>query len=91
MSLPRECNPAAAREATADAVAPVVDELSVVGEGVNGWYAEPATVRVTASDDRSVERLEVLVDDGAWTRLPGASGEVTVTGDGTHTVEVRAV
>jgi alpha-L-arabinofuranosidase/regulation of enolase protein 1 (concanavalin A-like superfamily) len=76
---------------TADAVAPVVDELSVVGEGVNGWYAEPATVRVTASDDRSVERLEVSLDDGAWTRLPGTSGEVTVTGDGTHTVEVRAV
>lgn len=79
------------RMRTADAVAPVVDDLSVVGEGVNGWYAEPATVRVTASDDRSVERLEVSIDDGAWARLPGASGEVTVTGDGTHTVEVRAV
>jgi alpha-L-arabinofuranosidase/regulation of enolase protein 1 (concanavalin A-like superfamily) len=76
---------------TADAVAPVVDELSVVGDGVNGWYAEPATVRVLASDDRSVERLEASVDDGAWTQLPGASGEVKVTGDGTHAVEVRAV
>lgn len=76
---------------TADAVAPVVDELSVVGEGVNGWYAEPATVRVAASDDRSVERLEVSLDDGAWTRIPGDAGELTVTGDGTHTVEVRAV
>jgi alpha-L-arabinofuranosidase/regulation of enolase protein 1 (concanavalin A-like superfamily) len=76
---------------TADAVAPVVDELSVVGEGVNGWYADPATVRVTASDDRSVERLEVSLDDGAWTRLSGSSGEVKVSGDGTHTVEVRAV
>lgn len=76
---------------TADAVAPVVDELSVVGQGINGWYADPATVRVAASDDRSVERLEVSVDDGAWSRIPGATGDVTVTGDGTHAVEVRAV
>ena len=59
---------------TADAVAPVVDELSVVGEGVNGWYADPATVRVTATDDRRVDRLEVSVDDGDWTRFPGSSG-----------------
>ncbi|WP_082587351.1 alpha-L-arabinofuranosidase C-terminal domain-containing protein [Nocardioides sp. Soil774] len=76
---------------TADAVAPVVDDLSVAGTGVNGWYADPATVRVSASDDRAVERLEVSVDDAAWTTLPGDSGEVRVAGDGVHTVEVRAV
>ncbi|HXH78698.1 alpha-L-arabinofuranosidase C-terminal domain-containing protein [Nocardioides sp.] len=79
------------RMRTADAVAPVVDDLSLVGQGVNGWYADPATVRVTASDDRRVERLEVSVDDGAWTQLPGDSGQVTVTGNGMHTVRVRAV
>ncbi|PVG82253.1 hypothetical protein DDE18_12200 [Nocardioides gansuensis] len=76
---------------TADGVAPVVDELSVVGDGVNGWYGDPATVHVAASDDRRVERLEVAVDDGPWTRIPGDSGEVSVAGDGTHTVKVRAV
>lgn len=79
------------RMGTADAVKPVVDDLSVVDEGVNGWYADPATVRVSASDDRAVERLEVSVDDGAWTTLPGDTGEVRVRGDGVHTVEVRAV
>ena len=76
---------------TADAVAPVVDDLSVAGQGVNGWYADPATVQVSASDDRAVERLEVSVDDGSWTTLPGDSGEVRVAGDGVHTVQVRAV
>ena len=79
------------RMRTADAVAPVVSEVAVVGEGVNGWYADPATVRVAATDDRRVDRLEVSVDDGDWTRLPGTSGTVRVAGDGTHTVEVRAV
>jgi hypothetical protein len=48
-------------------------------------------VRVGASDDRAVERLEVSVDDGAWTTLAGDTGEVRVAGDGVHTVEVRAV
>ena len=76
---------------TKDAVAPVVDELRVMGEGVNGWYADPATVRVTASDDRRVDALEVSVDDGAWTRIDGDTGDVTVRGDGLHTVRVRAI
>lgn len=77
---------------TADAIAPVVDRLEVAGEGVNGWYAEPATVRVGATDDRDVvARLEVSVDDGPWATVEGASGEVTVSGDGLHTVAVRAV
>ena len=79
------------RMGTADGVAPVVDELEVMGEGVNGWWADPATVRVTASDDRRVAALEVSVDDGPWTRIEGATGEVTVRGDGLHTVEVRAI
>jgi hypothetical protein len=80
------------RMRTADAVAPVVDRLEVAGEGVNGWYAEPATVRVGATDDRDVvARLEVSVDDGPWRTVEGSSGEVTVSGDGLHTVAVRAV
>lgn len=79
------------RMRTADAVAPVVDRLAVRGEGVAGWYADPATVEVAASDDRRVARLEVSVDDGAWSEVAGASGEVRVSGDGLHTVEVRAV
>lgn len=79
------------RMRTTDAVAPVVGDLEVLGEGVNGWYADPATVRVTASDDRRLERIEVSVDDGPWTSIAGDIGEVTVAGDGLHTVQVRAV
>jgi hypothetical protein len=79
------------RMKTADAVAPVVEDMTVLGEGVNGWYADPATVQVTASDDREVARLEVSVDDGPWAELQGDTGEVTVEGDGAHTVQVRAV
>ncbi len=76
---------------TTDAVAPVVDTLEVSGDGVNGWYADPATVRFTATDDRRVVALEVSVDDGPWIRKEGASGQTTVTGDGLHTVRVRAI
>jgi len=76
---------------TTDAVAPVVSEVAVVGPAENGWYADPATVRVSATDDRKVDHLLVSVDGGAGTTLPGASGEVQVSGDGLHTVEVRAV
>ncbi|MDQ4051593.1 MAG: DUF1349 domain-containing protein [Actinomycetota bacterium] len=76
---------------TSDAVAPVVSELAVTGAEAGGWYADPATVHVAATDDRAVDRLETSVDGGAWTQMPGASGDIQVAGDGTHTVEVRAV
>ena len=76
---------------THDGVAPVVSDVSVSGTGVNGWYADPATVHVEATDDRAVDHLEVAVDGGAWKTLPGSAGDVQVTGDGVHTVAVRAV
>lgn len=76
---------------TADAAAPVVDELVVEGDTANGWYAEPATVRATASDDRGVDRVEVRVDEGPWTAVDGTTASVEVTGDGQHVVSVRAV
>jgi hypothetical protein len=76
---------------TVDSVAPVVSEVTVSGTEANGWYAEPATVRATATDDRSVERIELSVDGGPWTSHSGASGEIDVSGNGTHTVEARAV
>jgi hypothetical protein len=76
---------------TADAVAPVVSDLAVAGLAENGWYADPATVQVSATDDRSVDHLEVSVDGGDPTTIDGASGQVEVSGDGLHTVEVVAV
>jgi hypothetical protein len=72
---------------TADAVAPVVDDVTVQGRTVNGWYGDPVTVSATATDDRRLDRVEFRVDGGAW--VPGT--QVQVGGDGQHTVEVRAV
>jgi alpha-L-arabinofuranosidase/regulation of enolase protein 1 (concanavalin A-like superfamily) len=76
---------------TKDGVAPVVDRLEAEGASVRGWYADPATVRVAASDARGVDHLEVRVDGGSWTTVEGGTGTVRVTGDGQHLVEVRAV
>ena len=76
---------------TLDGVAPELPEVSVEGTEVGGWYADPATVHVTATDDRQVDHVEISVDDGEWTTYEGDSAEVEVSGDGQHTVAVRAV
>ncbi len=76
---------------TRDGVAPEVTELAVEGTEAGGWYADPATVQVSATDDRRVDHLEISVDDGPWVSHPGDSASVEVTGDGRHTVAVRAV
>jgi alpha-L-arabinofuranosidase/regulation of enolase protein 1 (concanavalin A-like superfamily) len=76
---------------THDGVAPVVSEVSVSGTSANNWYADPATVHAEATDNRQVDHLEVAIDGGAWATLPGSQGDVTVAGNGIHTVSVRAV
>lgn len=76
---------------TVDGVAPTVDELVVEGAGVRGWYEDPATVAVVASDNRSVDRVEYSVDGGAWKSIDGSVGSFSVEGDGLHQVAVRAV
>ncbi|MER5264177.1 alpha-L-arabinofuranosidase C-terminal domain-containing protein [Actinosynnema sp. NPDC002837] len=74
---------------TTDAVAPVVDDVTLHGTTANGWYGDPVTVSATATDDRRLDRIEFRVDGGAW--LTHADAKVQVSGDGRHTVEVRAV
>lgn len=76
---------------TTDAEAPVVDDLSVTADGVRGWYRDPATVHVAASDDRAVDRVEWSLDGGAWQSVDGAETDVEVAGDGVHELAVRAV
>ncbi|MFC0629318.1 alpha-L-arabinofuranosidase C-terminal domain-containing protein [Kribbella deserti] len=76
---------------TRDGVAPVVSEVSVSGTEAGGWYADPATVHVEATDNRAVHHLEVSIDGGAWISKPGAAADVVVSGDGEHSVSVRAV
>jgi len=72
---------------TQDRVAPVVDDVTLAGTSVEGWYADPVTVQATASDDRNLDRTEMKVDDGPWQ----TATSVQVSGNGTHTVQVRAV
>lgn len=76
---------------TTDAEAPVVDDLSVDGTGVRGWYRDPATVHVAASDNRAVDHVEWSLDGGAWQEVDGSEADVEVAGDGIHELAVRAV
>ncbi|WP_165986067.1 alpha-L-arabinofuranosidase C-terminal domain-containing protein [Streptomyces sp. YIM 98790] len=76
---------------TADGTAPVVDDVTVEGTAVEGWYADPVTVSANASDDRRLDRIEFRVDDGDWVSRAPAGASVEVSGNGPHTVEVRAV
>lgn len=76
---------------TTDAVPPVVDDLSVSGGGVRGWYRDPASVHVAASDNRGVDHLEWSLDGGAWHEVDGDEADVEVAGDGSHELAVRAV
>lgn len=76
---------------TTDAEAPVVNDLSVSGDGVRGWYRDPATVHVAASDNRAVDHVEWSLDGGAWHEVDGADADVEVAGDGLHELAVRAV
>jgi len=76
---------------TVDAVAPTIDSLDLSSDGVRGWHADPVTVTATASDDRGVASLETRVDGGAWVMSSSTStASVRVSGEGEHTVEVRA-
>ncbi|PJI95037.1 alpha-L-arabinofuranosidase C-terminal domain-containing protein [Luteimicrobium subarcticum] len=76
---------------TVDATAPTIDSLDLSSSGVRGWYADPVTVTATASDDRGVTSLETRVDGGAWVGSDSTSkASVQVSGEGEHTVEVRA-
>ena len=79
------------RMKTIDNAAPVVGDLTVSGTEANGWYADPATVHATATDDREVAYLESSVDGADWVRHDGDSASVQVTGNGLHTVAWRAV
>ncbi|MGC5167529.1 alpha-L-arabinofuranosidase C-terminal domain-containing protein [Luteimicrobium sp. DT211] len=76
---------------TVDSVGPTVDSLDLSSAGVRGYYADPVTVTATASDNRGVATLETRVDGGDWVASSSAtSASVRVTGEGQHTVEVRA-
>jgi alpha-L-arabinofuranosidase/regulation of enolase protein 1 (concanavalin A-like superfamily) len=76
---------------TGDSVAPTVDDASLSGTSVEGWYADPVTVTAVASDDRKLDAVEFRVDGEEWTSKPPEDASIQVSGHGAHVVEVRAV
>ncbi|MFC0629373.1 ThuA domain-containing protein [Kribbella deserti] len=73
-----------------DVLAPVL-ELAVDPQepsGQNGWWTGPVKVSATGTDESPGQvYLEQKVDDGPWREY---TTPVTITAEGTHTVQVRA-
>ncbi|MBT0994194.1 Ig-like domain repeat protein [Cellulomonas sp. DKR-3] len=76
---------------TPDTEDPTIASIEADGTPVKGYLGQPTTVTVTAEDDREVASVEVAVDGGAWTTHAGGTVDVTVSGDGSHSVQARAV
>ncbi|MFC8922853.1 OmpL47-type beta-barrel domain-containing protein [Cellulosimicrobium sp. NPDC057127] len=70
-----------------DTIAPTVVVAAQPGPATSGWYTDPPTVTVTATDNRdAAPAVEVAVDGGAWVAYDGPFA----LEDGTHTVAARA-
>jgi alpha-L-rhamnosidase len=55
--------------------------------GDNGWFRSPAQVTVTAADDRDPAPVVETGESAGWSAY---AGPVTVSGEGEHTLSVRA-
>ena len=54
----------------------------------NGWFYEPVTVTVTATDDTSgLDKIMYAVDGGAWQQ----GGTIALSEEGAHTLRVRSI
>ncbi len=70
-----------------DTVAPTA-EIATPAAPASGWFSGPVELRITASDDRPGDlRTEHRIDGGAWAP---AGATLSIEGDGTRTIEVRA-
>jgi len=71
-----------------DGVAPTVTVTPTTTIGASGWYTAPVALTVSAVDDTdATPAVEVSVDNAGWV---DASAGVTVSGDGSHSVQARA-
>jgi len=69
-----------------DTTAPMLTPSLLAPDGQNGWFVTEPQVNATGEDATSgLASLQCRVDGGAWQAPP-----VSVTGDGTHTVECQA-
>ena len=71
-----------------DGIPPATVVTPTVASGLNGWYVEPVTFAMSATDATSgVREIRSNVDGGAWT-----AGETFAYGeDGRHTIRISAV
>lgn len=76
------------------AAAPVGDTAAPVttakGAADNGWYKTAVVVTLSATDATGVDHIAYTLDGTPGT-ITGASGTVTVSGDGAHTLSYQAV
>lgn len=79
--------------ATEDTEAPTVDVETIGVDGVDDWFLGDVTLRATALDALDpTPTIEFQLDGGAWSPVVGQrTASLTVTGDGAHTVSIRAV
>ena len=76
----------AAQTVKVDATAPVLTPSVPAPDGQNGWYVTEPQMDASGSDATSgLALLQCRVDGGEWQNPP-----VSVTGDGTHTVDCQA-
>ncbi|WP_246469803.1 S-layer homology domain-containing protein [Cohnella nanjingensis] len=72
-----------------DRVPPI---LTVTGVTYGATYTQPVTIQFQALDDQSgVRYVEYRLDQGEAQRANGDSGSISVTGDGSHTVDFTVV
>ena len=70
-----------------DTTVPVLTPSEPAPDGQNGWYVTEPQIDASGSDATSgLALLQCRVDGGEWQTPP-----VSVTGDGTHTVDCQAV
>ena len=84
-----------ARDVTVDTRAPSVSATASGTAGEADWYTSDVTLALSASDpspSSSVAAIEWRFNgSGTWYSRSGATATVSLTTDGTHVVEVRAV
>jgi hypothetical protein len=72
-----------------DSTSPVTEVTPTATVGLNGWYVEPVTFLMSATDAASgVKEIRLQVDDGPW-QLVGE--RFVLSEQGHHTVRIRAV
>jgi hypothetical protein len=76
-----------------DAAGPVTSHDITGTLGTNDWYTSDITIDLTAIDSSGtgINYIEYRLNGGSWTQVPGGSASTTLSANGTHTFEYRAM